>query len=493
MSQQVFCTQCGAGLAPGAGFCTSCGAAADGSATSARPVPAATARPIQAKAPARVPAASATSSPAVVVVAALLLAAGGGAAWFSLGTKQVAAPRAVAGAPGAPSGGMGQGSPGDESLPNGHPNIELPEEVKTFLKGLADEAEKNPTNVEAWQKLTRARYRASVINPSWQEPAASALKKLLELEPENLEGLRISANLAYDAADFPEAQKRFEKFLEKSPDDASARTDLGSTLLFQDRIDLAIEQYGMAIAKDPKFMQAQFNMGIALEKAGKTPEAIVSLKKAFELAESPDQKQHIENAVAELEKREPKKIEGAAPSIPAPGRDDASASASGGQPAAAPPAAAAPPSGAPAGMGSAAVATPPRPPATMAPAAGGGMAMPPPAPERDVPTNASTDYHRAVQKGLIVHPIVGPRVTGFEWTGPASGRVKIANFPMDQMPPFARAKFESGMNEKLAAAAKANGVQGPLSLEIVDDPSGRVMDTLSGVTAPAGAAPAGMP
>lgn len=486
MSQQVFCTQCGAGLPPDVRFCTSCGAAAGASATPGRPGPSATGHPTPAKAPARVAAASATSSPAVIVVAALLLAAGAGAAWFSLGTKQVVAPRAVAGASGAPSGGMGQGKPGDESLPNGHPNIELPEEVKTFLKGLADEAEKNPTSVEAWQKLTRARYRASVINPSWQEPAAAALKKLLELEPENLEGLRISANLAYDAADFPEAQKRFEKFLEKSPDDASARTDLGSTLLFQDRIDLAIEQYGMAIAKDPKFMQAQFNMGIALEKAGKTPEAIVSLKKAFELAESPDQKQHIENAVAELEKREPKTIEGAAPSIPAPGRDDASASAGGS-------AAAAPPSGSAAGMGSAAVATPPRPPATMAPAAGGGMAMPPPAPERDVPTNASTDFHRAVQKGLIVHPIVGPRVTGFEWTGPASGRVKIANFPMDQMPPFARAKFESGMNERLAAAAKANGVEGPLSLEIVDDPSGRVMDTLSGVTAPAGAPPAGMP
>jgi hypothetical protein len=49
------------------------------------------------------------------------------------------------------------------------------------------------------------------------------------------------------------------------------------------------------------------------------------------------------------------------------------------------------------------------------------------------------------------------------------------------------------MNERLAAAAKANGVEGPLSLEIVDDPSGRVMDTLSGVTAPAGAPPAVMP
>ena len=50
-------------------------------------------------------------------------------------------------------------------------------------------------------------------------------------------------------------------------------------------------------------MQAHFNLGIALQKQGKKDEAIASLKRAVELAETPDEKQHVENALAELEGR----------------------------------------------------------------------------------------------------------------------------------------------------------------------------------------------
>ena len=128
----------------------------------------------------------------------------------------------------------------------------------------------------------------------------------------------------------------------------------------------------------------------------------------------------------------------------------------------------------------------------------GGMPMPPPAPDRDVPTNASSDFQRKAEKPIITHPIVGPRVTAFEWTGATSARAKIADFPMDQMPPFARVKFKSGMAEKLAAVAREAGQSGTVNVELIDEASGRVMDTLSsdapaaapGVAAPAGAVPA---
>ena len=122
----------------------------------------------------------------------------------------------------------------------------------------------------------------------------------------------------------------------------------------------------------------------------------------------------------------------------------------------------------------------------------GGMPMPPPAPDRDVPTNASSDFQRKAEKPIITHPIVGPRVTAFEWTGATSARAKIADFPMDQMPPFARVKFKSGMAEKLAAAAKEAGQDGTVSVELIDQASGRVMDTLSS-EAPAAGAPAAAP
>jgi tetratricopeptide (TPR) repeat protein len=449
MSDTDFCTKCGAPRAADARFCTGCGTpfeganAANASSAAKKPAPA-----------------------AALAMGALFVAAGAVAAYFALREPEKTQ-RAVAGNPSAPAGqqqASGQQGPPGEGLPSGHPSIELPKEVVAFLDGLAAEAQKNPESVDAWQKLTRARYRASVINASYRTSAEQSLQKLLALDPDNSEGLRIAANLAYDARDFPEAQKRFEAFLAKNPDDASALTDLGSSLLFQDRLDEAAARYRTAIDKDPKFMQAHFNLGIAEEKRGRKDEAVASLKRALDLATTPDEKQHIENALAEVEGREPMKIAGAGEKTSAP---------------ASPPAAATAPGGAP-------------------PAANtqGGMPMPPPAPDRAVPTNASTDFQRKAEKPIITHPIVGPRVTAFEWTGAQAARAKIADFPMDQMPPFARTKFKSGMAEKLAAVAKEAGVAGSVSVELIDQASGRVMDTLSSdapAENPAAASPAGEP
>ncbi|MFN2425156.1 MAG: tetratricopeptide repeat protein [Candidatus Binatia bacterium] len=456
MSVPAFCTACGAARAADARFCTSCGAQFVG--------------PNPASPTARVTA----STPATAVAMGLLiLVAGGAAAYYSLRTP-TQAPRAVSGSPGAPAGAPST----DGSLPTGHPSIELPKEVVAFLDELGAEADKNPESIDAAQKLARARYRASVINAAYRVSAEQALAKLLALDPANDEGLRISANIAYDAGDFPLAQKRFEAFLAKNPDDASAITDLGSALLFQDRLDDAIRSYQAAVAKDPKFMQAHFNLGIALQKQGKKEEAIASLRRALELAGSSEESQHIENALAEIEGRQPMQIAGAAPRPQQGGAPRLQ-------------------QGAPAGSGAAAASAKTA-PGTAPSASGGmqgsmqgGMPMPPPAPDREVPTNAATDFQRQAEKPFVTHPIVGPRVVAFEWSSASAMRAKVADFPMDQMPPFARAKFKSGMAEKLAAIAARSGLAGAVTVEVVDNESGRVMEKLD--SSEAAAAPSVAP
>ncbi|MFN2376314.1 MAG: tetratricopeptide repeat protein [Candidatus Binatia bacterium] len=442
MSAASFCTGCGAARATDAGFCTSCGKSFDG------------ATPVSPAASAPVAAAHVVATPTTAAaLAAVLLVLGGVAAWFTM-TPPPAAERAVAGSPGAAA------PTAEGGLPSGHPSIELPKEVLDFLEGLGAEATNNPESIEAAQKLARALYRASVINASYRVSAEQALAKLLALDASNEEGLRILANLAYDAGDFPEAEKRFLAFLEKYPGDASAMTDLGSSQLFQERVDDAVATYKTAIEKDPKFMQAHFNMGIALQKQGKKEESIAALKRALELTESPEQRQHIENALAEVEGRAPMPIAGA----------QQAPNAGGGAPVAAAPGQAgqAPPS-----MGTQ-----------------GGMPMPPPAPDREVATNAANGFQRAAEKPLVTHPIIGPRMAGFEWTGATTLRAKIADFPMEQMPPFALVKFRAGMGERIAAAARDNGVAGVVTVELVDAASGRVMETLSADTAAAPGAPA---
>ncbi len=436
MAVQAFCTKCGAPRAAGARFCTSCGASLSGAGSGASPAPG-----------------GGPSMPVIAVaMGGLLLTLGGVAAYFSLRTS-TEVPRAVPGNAGAPPAAAPQA---EGSLPSGHPSIDLPREVIDFLDGLTAEAEKNPQSIEAAQKLVRARYRASVINSAYRASAEQALAKLLALEPANAEGLRISANLAYDAGDYEEAAKRFEAFIAKFPDDASAITDLGSALLFQDRVDDAIKNYQLAIAKDGKFMQAHFNLGIALQKQGKQDESVASLRRALDLAETPDERQHIENALAEIEGREPMQIAGA--------RGEARHAAASG----------APSDGAAAGA---------------AGATQGGMPMPPPAADRDVPTNASSDFQRQAEKPLITHPMIGPRLVAFEWKSPTSVRAKIADFPMGQMPPFARAKFKTSMTEKIAAVANGNGIAGAVTVELVDNVSGNVMDTLDTSAPPAPGTP----
>lgn len=47
------------------------------------------------------------------------------------------------------------------------------------------------------------------------------------------------------------------------------------------------------------------------------------------------------------------------------------------------------------------------------------------------------------------HPIVGPKLKGISWPELKVAQVALENFPVDQMPPFAREKFITGVKESL--------------------------------------------
>jgi cytochrome c-type biogenesis protein CcmH/NrfG len=107
--------------------------------------------------------------------------------------------------------------------------------------------------------------------------------------------------------------------------------------------------------------------------------------------------------------------------------------------------------------------TPPA-PAAAAPAGGGG--------ER-------TPFQRAVETAFRAHPIMGPKIAGFVWSGSAAGRVLLQNFPMDGMPPAVRDKFTSHLAELLRQAQADNAVDGAVKMEIADATSGTVMATVT--------------
>jgi cytochrome c-type biogenesis protein CcmH/NrfG len=88
-------------------------------------------------------------------------------------------------------------------------------------------------------------------------------------------------------------------------------------------------------------------------------------------------------------------------------------------------------------------------------------------------------FQRAVEEAFRGHQIMGPRITGFEWSGPGMGKVLVQNFPMQAMPEQVRDKFTGHLSDALRDAAKANDPGGPVKMEIADAGSGAVMVTLT--------------
>ncbi len=79
-----------------------------------------------------------------------------------------------------------------------------------------------------------------------------------------------------------------------------------------------------------------------------------------------------------------------------------------------------------------------------------------------------------------------------QWTGENHARLLMDDFPMDQMPPFAEARFLGDLKSGTADAMRSHHVQGPVTVEIADASSNRVMQsvTVSAVDASAGGAAA---
>lgn len=76
-------------------------------------------------------------------------------------------------------------------------------------------------------------------------------------------------------------------------------------------------------------------------------------------------------------------------------------------------------------------------------------------------------------------PIAGPKVGSVQWPDKTTAKVMMDNFPMDQMPPFAKQKFMTDLKSGIDSAKKDYKVSGPVKVDLVDSQSGRVMETVT--------------
>jgi cytochrome c-type biogenesis protein CcmH/NrfG len=271
-----FCTQCGVSLLPEARFCTACGQRAGGGMGRAlRP------RGGERWAP--------------VLVAAVVVGLGGLA--VGLGTRDAAPPN-VPPPRGQAAGGM----------PEGHPPLEVPEDVRKVIAKMADAAKEKPDDLEAWRQLGFVQYRSGQVDPTYLAAAASTYTHILGKAPDDLDALRALGNIAYDRNDPARAMEFYRRYLALKPDDLGVQTDLATMQLATREYDAALAGYQAVLRADPNYFQAQFNLAIAYRASGDDEQALAALRRAREIAADDDTRQRVDALIAH--------VSGAAPAAP---------------------------------------------------------------------------------------------------------------------------------------------------------------------------------
>jgi tetratricopeptide (TPR) repeat protein len=467
-----FCPQCGAPLLAGAKFCVECGRALDAAASGAGESTGA-------------PRGRNTITTAFVFVFVGLAVVGlGAAAWIYVKTPEVvreqiasappvASPSAGAaasnpqGAPNAPapdqnaSANPAAGGTQNGGLPPGHPTIELPTEARSFVDRIEREANAKPNDVTAWNKFGAVSMRAAMFDQSYYGKAEEAYGRVLKLDPDNLDALRGIGDIDYDKQHYDEAIAAYEHYLKKKPDDPEVRTDLGTMYLYTGNADQAVVQYKKAISAKPGFFQAYYNMGIAYAQENKPDDAAATLKRAIALAPDDTARTQVKELLAKLT---------GAPA-PSASMQAASAATPSMKKIAAAPAKSTAAKSTVAAKSTAAAASSPEPSPAIAAKA--------PASPAAASTASADDFHDDVETMVRGLPIAGPKVTSVEWPDKLKAKVMMDSFPMDQMPPFAKAKFLTDLKAGIDSAKKDNNISSPVEVNIVDHASGNVMETVT--------------
>jgi tetratricopeptide (TPR) repeat protein len=348
--------------------------------------------------------------PGLAVLASYLLIGTG--LWFAVLRTQPFP--TVGGAADGPATGGGQ------QLPQNHPPVTLPEEVRKRITEFANQAKEKPQDVGVWKSLAEMQFRASQIEASYRSAALESFKHVLQLAPNDLDALRGLGNIYYDFEEHAKAIDYYQRYLAQKPNDSGVRTDLGTMYLYSNNFDQAVSEYQAVIAKDPGFFQAYFNLGVAYNEKGDKGKSLEALNKAKSLTTDQAVRDRIDQFLAQI----------SAPVSPS------------------------------------VTQTPPT--------------TPPTSQVAQVQVDSSlSPFQQAVEKVLRGANIMGERINRIEWTSPTEARVLLQNFPMSGMPPQVRAGLVGRLQTKILEAREASGVGTAAKIELIDLDSQQVMETLN--------------
>ncbi|HVN86151.1 MAG TPA: tetratricopeptide repeat protein [Candidatus Binatia bacterium] len=229
----------------------------------------------------------------VAVVVVVLLVVGGA---VTVGLLRPKTPPSVPGRQPAGANSAAAAAPG--AMPEGHPPISIPDDVKQTLRDMAKSAQGDPENTALWTRLAEAQYRAGQIDPAYLAEAEQSFQHVLDRDPKNADILRSLGNIAFDREEPEKAIGHYQKYLELKPDDDNVRTDMNTMRLAAGQVDEAIAGYRAVLAKNPSFFQAHFNLGLAYMRTGKTDEALAELQKSRDLAADDRVRTQVDQVIA---------------------------------------------------------------------------------------------------------------------------------------------------------------------------------------------------
>ena len=235
--------------------------------------------------------------------------------------------------------------------------------------------------------------------------------KILQREPNDPTALVMMADVSFDQKAFTKALDFYERYLAIDSKDLGARARYASTLTFLGRYDDSISELGKVLESDPNNFPAMAYLAITYAQKGETSKAKAVGADALNLAPSDDARARFASFVSSLGDAD-KDVAQVKP------RDSQ---------------------------------VEPR--------------------ESQVEQKGETGINGFIQS-IKANPVAGVKFKSYEYAPNGTITLKFADFPMAQMPPFAKEKFFTGLKQALIK----NGLRDVKEIAFIDAATGEVMD-----------------
>jgi tetratricopeptide (TPR) repeat protein len=137
-------------------------------------------------------------------------------------------------------------------------------------------------------------------NDSSKQNQIAEQQRLLNNDPENQQSIVAMANSNYDAKNYDEATRWYEKALLKDPNNANLLTDLGTSYLQLKQFNKAFECYRRSLAIDPMDRQTLTNLGVARLASGDEEGAADAWEKVLALYPTDPNAETLRTAIHDI-------------------------------------------------------------------------------------------------------------------------------------------------------------------------------------------------